>query len=365
MPSPSGFEFRVIQGPQAGASVPIACEQSLRVGSALDNDVVLPDAELRVVLTLSEDGTLSLLVEEGQASVGDVQAIAGQTMRIALGVPMVLGRAEVTVDRVGAAALARRHTAADDAQQATAFTNALVQAQAKQSSSWLNAHFRKVLGFGVALVVAAGGLLTFAWATGHKTPELTQRVDDARRELAAAGLPMQVSVRGDQVQVSGHMGDAAQRQRVEAVLAHAGIQNAKLNLWVNDAVAHGATEVFRLSGIASKASTVAPGKVQLETASADESLLAKAKEAALRDVPGLKQLDVVNTPPREASSARAVNDPGKRIASIVSGEPSYVVTQDGSRYFPGAVLPSGHRIQQILPNEVVLDLHGQSSRLSF
>jgi len=74
---------------------------------------------------------------------------------------------------------------------------------------------------------------------------------------------------------------------------------------------------------------------------------------------------LVNTPPREASSGRTVNDPGKRIASIVSGEPSYVVTQDGSRYFPGAVLPSGHRIQQILPNEVVLDLHGQSSRLSF
>ncbi len=362
MSSPSGFEFRVTQGPQAGASVPIACEQPLRVGSALDNDVVLPDAELRVVLTLSEDETLSLLVEEGQATVGDVQAIAGQTMRIALGLPMSLGRATVVVDRVGAAALARRNI---DAQQVTAFSDALVHVQSKQSSSWLNMHFRKVLGFGVALVVAAGGLLTFAWATGHQVPELTQRVDEAKRGLAAAGLPMQVSVRGDQVLVSGHMGDEGQRQRVEAVLAQAGIQNAKLNLWVNDAVAHGVTEVFRLSGITSKASTTAPGQVQLETATADEATLAKAKEAALRDVPGLKQLDVVNTPPREASSARAVNDPGKRIASIVSGEPSYVVTQDGSRYFPGAVLPSGHRIQQILPNEVVLDLHGQSSRLSF
>ena len=360
MLSPSGFEFRVIQGPQAGASVPIACEQPLRVGGALDNDVVLPDADLRVLLTLSEDDALTLLVEEGQVTVGDVQAVAGQTMRIALGVPMMLGRAVVMVDRVGAAALAHR-----DAHQVAAFTDALVHAQVMQSSSWLNNHFRKVLGFGVVLVVAAGGLLTLAWATGHKTPELAQRVEEARRGLAGAGLPMQVSVRGDQVQVSGHMGDAGQRQRVEAILVQAGILNAKLNLWVNDAVTQGVTEVFRLSGITSKASMTAPGHVQLETATADDLSLAKAKEAALRDVPGLKQLDVVNTPPREASSARTVNDPGKRIASIVSGEPSYVVTQDGARYFPGALLPSGHRIQEILPNEVVLDLHGQSSRLSF
>ena len=59
------------------------------------------------------------------------------------------------------------------------------------------------------------------------------------------------------------------------------------------------------------------------------------------------------------------DDPGKRIASLVPGEPGYLVTADGSRYFVGAVLPSGHRVTAIAQQRVTLERDGQSQTLNF
>jgi len=59
------------------------------------------------------------------------------------------------------------------------------------------------------------------------------------------------------------------------------------------------------------------------------------------------------------------DDPGKRIASLITSEPAYLVTADGSRYFVGALLPSGHRVARINPGSVTLELHGQQTTLNF
>ncbi len=60
-----------------------------------------------------------------------------------------------------------------------------------------------------------------------------------------------------------------------------------------------------------------------------------------------------------------VDDPGKRVASIVPGATPYVVTADGTRYFLGALLPSGHRLAAITETEVMLEKDGKSSPLKF
>jgi len=83
-------------------------------------------------------------------------------------------------------------------------------------------------------------------------------------------------------------------------------------------------------------------------------------------VRGLDQLVVRNTarplpPPMPAMS----DDPGKRISSLVTSEPAYLVTADGSRYFIGALLPSGHRVTRIGAGSVTLEIHGQQTSLNF
>ena len=51
--------------------------------------------------------------------------------------------------------------------------------------------------------------------------------------------------------------------------------------------------------------------------------------------------------------------------ALVPGEPAYVVTVDGARYFVGAMLPSGHRIARIAPQQVVLERDGRQMNLNF
>jgi type III secretion protein D len=278
---------------------------------------------------------------------------------------MGIGGSRVAVVRAGerARAMAPPPPSAPALDDAERFARA-VDAAAAPPESWLARNVRTLLGVGVGLIVVAGGVMAIAWATGHAAPTGDQRVAMVRQALAPTRIPLTVVQRDGQLRVSGHVKDQAARALVEKTVAATGLEGVKLDLWVNESVTHGASEVFRLNGIAAKASTLGPGMVRLETATADEAVLTRAKEAALRDVPGLAELDVVNTPP-PGNGARTVADAGKRIASIVAGEPSYVVTQDGARYFPGALLPSGHRIQEIRPNEVVLDLNGQTSRLNF
>ena len=60
-----------------------------------------------------------------------------------------------------------------------------------------------------------------------------------------------------------------------------------------------------------------------------------------------------------------ITDPGKRVAAIVPGDPAYVVTADGTRYFEGAMLPTGHRILAILSDRVQIERDGTASTLNF
>ena len=80
----------------------------------------------------------------------------------------------------------------------------------------------------------------------------------------------------------------------------------------------------------------------------------------------LTTIEVRNTAPAQRPGATPVlDDPGKRISSIVAGDPPYVVTSDGTRYFEGALLPTGHRIAAIEEHQVVLELGGVRTPLVF
>ena len=52
------------------------------------------------------------------------------------------------------------------------------------------------------------------------------------------------------------------------------------------------------------------------------------------------------------------------IASVVPGNPAYLVTADGARYFVGAMLPTGHRITAISGQRVWLERNGEKTALN-
>jgi type III secretion protein D len=168
--------------------------------------------------------------------------------------------------------------------------------------------------------------------------------------------------------VSGRLSTLAQRARLDAWLAARRLGTVRLDVQVDEALARQVTEVFRVNGVAAQVIATAPGRLVAEAAEPDRARLAHAEEAVRRDVHGFDDLSVRNTaPPPTAPAApvRLADDPDKRIESLVPGDPAYVVTADGSHYFVGSMLPSGHRITQVQAHQLTLERDGQITTLNF
>jgi hypothetical protein len=128
-----------------------------------------------------------------------------------------------------------------------------------------------------------------------------------------------------------------------------------------------AVDVFRLYGIAAQASWSPEGELVLRTKERDAAKVQAAAAAARRDVARLPTLRVDNQPPvpTAAAPSPAPDDPVKRLVAVVDNSDSpYFITADGSRYFSGALLPSGHRVVEIAERAVVVERDGQRTRLT-
>lgn len=132
-------------------------------------------------------------------------------------------------------------------------------------------------------------------------------------------------------------------------------------------VAASVVEVFRLHGIAAKPSWTDDGELVLHTRERDATRVEAAAAAARRDVPRLPALHLDNQPPAVAQAAAAPppDDPAKRLVAVIDNSDSpYFITADGTRYFNGALLPSGHRVVEIAERAVVVERDGQRTRLT-
>ena len=135
---------------------------------------------------------------------------------------------------------------------------------------------------------------------------------------------------------------------------------------IDEVIARDVAEVFRVNGVQVQTHIVAPGRIVAEAAERNVDQLAKAEEAVRRDVHNLDKLTVKNTAvPLPPPVTPMSDDPGKRIASVEPGDPAYIVTVDGARYFVGALLPSGHRITEVASQKVTLERDGRQTTLNF
>ena len=126
-------------------------------------------------------------------------------------------------------------------------------------------------------------------------------------------------------------------------------------------------EIFRVNDETIEASFTENGKVLVESRIANPERLEHLRDVVMRDVPELPGLEINNQPPPSAlkPGKAPVVEPGKRVALVVSDEPAYVLTEDASRYFVGAILPSGHRIRSIDDGKVSLEMQGLITELEF
>jgi type III secretion protein D len=220
------------------------------------------------------------------------------------------------------------------------------------------------------LLVVALGQSTAASAVGQAASATSLRNAAAWQALLDAEGFARVSAEMDRHgtwHLSGHVDTADQRARLEQLAVAQGVA-AQVDAWVNEALAAALQEVLRVQGVPAEARVEERGRAHVTTHLADASRLAALKAVLLRDVPGVSDvvLDNVAAEGQRAHASPHVDDPGKRVSSVVPGDPPYVVTADGTRYFEGALLPTGQRVVSIREGEVVLsDVSGGTATLRF
>jgi type III secretion protein D len=359
------LELRVLQGPQAGARAPLAAGRAVVVsaGGPADADIVLRDDSAAARLRITADITHALVeVIEGELRLGEQLLAAGAHAAWVRHQPLRIG---ATVLAFGLACEDEWPDAVTPGAPAPLPSQDMSDVQKtrplrRRAEAWLAAT-------GAAVLLACGGSLWMAHVAAAPVAPVAfsaPLLADALKQGEFAALEATTLPDGRPV-LRGRLADLAQRTRLERWLATRQWAPA-LDLLVDELIARDIAEVFRVNGIAAQARPTGAGSFAVELAERDTQRLARAEEVVRRDVRGLQRLSLRNTAtPLPPPSTPLVDDPNKRIASLVPGEPAYVVTADGARYFVGALLPSGHRIAQIAAQRVVLERDGQQTNLNF
>jgi len=348
------LELHVLEGEQQGARTALPRGQRVLIGGGFDGDVVLRGAGVagqRIALTAG-DGALQLQVLEGEAEAAGRRVSAGQTVQLPLDTPVSVGGS-----RIGIVSVAGPEAPPDFEDTAPAVA----------TPSTLRTWSRRLAGGGAALAAVSIGVLAFAYSVAPQPPTPQQRAARAEALLHGAGLPRLAVSAGSngELRIDGYLETTAQRARAEQIVAGEGFA-PRWQVFVNEQVASAVQDVFRTHGVAARVEAVGPGAMRVDTTVADPRILDTIRASAQRDVPGLAALELRNDPlPAQGGPTPAIEDPGKRVASIAPGDPPYVVTVDGTRYFEGALLPTGHRIAGIEEHRVVLDFNGVRTALVF
>lgn len=381
---PVQLEVRVLEGELRGARTVVDAAYTVKAGQTLQSDVVLRSEELggRTLSFRAHGHGVLVHVRGGDALVGQHRFEDGQKFLFPLYRPLKLGEMVIAFGQPGNASWLQLASAQDeglahegddplaaaqyvgfDAQAAHAV--AMGQSQdrpvAHRWSKWL-----AMAGSAVAAVSMGAWALAYAVAPNGPTPE--QQLQAAQSDLRHAGLSgLNVALQdgGGALLVSGYLDKTAQRAQAEQLMARRTLP-AQYKVWVNEDLVVAVRDVFRVQGVQAEIKALGPGAMLAETHLADLARIDTVKTVARRDVPGLTAIEVHNVaPPPVPEPVPVIDDPGKRVASIVPGNPAYVVTADGTRYFQGALLPTGHRIVAVKTGEVLLERGGQSMALQF
>jgi type III secretion protein D len=323
-------------------------------------DIVLreekvPPARVRVRADLPQ---ASIEVLSGQVELGDQTLAAGEQAAWPMHTPLKIGSSVVAFGRACV-----DDWSGDPVPETTATADAPAAVAAKvplrrRAEVWL-------AGMGTCVLLACVGAMWMARvaaapAEAPVVPAMT--LPSALRASEFAMLEANTAADG-RTTLRGRLSTQVQRAQLDAWLAGRGFA-PKVEVWVDEAIAHDVTEVFRVNGVSVRTQVAGAGRIAAEAVEPNADKLNRAADVVRRDVRGLQALDVRNTAkPAPPPAPPVFDDPGKRIASLVPGDPAYLVTADGSRYFIGAQLPTGHRITQIDKSRVTLELHGQSSTL--
>lgn len=370
------YELCVLEGMQMGSRQPLRTAHSHSVGNSFDCDIYLHDISDTSYRLEILPGKLNIAVTliDGEAVLDNKALVVGQKNKLSTGVPVRIGESLFVVESVS-------HANGNHANSELERARALPVESETSSNVFDDVNTGDVIVDPRAinrflqprlLVILIGfGIVGSGFAAWRSAPEslnnAMQNVSLEEHVKANVGGDVSVMATDDGAyMVKGWLPsrdaelklNRALRKRSEDVVVKTSI--------VSD-IESSVGDVFRTHGLQADISTLKPGKLVVRTQTNDLDMLVRAENAAKADVHGLEELSVVNTKPvvvaEKIISLNLENNTDKDIQLVVVGNPSYVVAGDQARYFLGSKLPTGHRIESIFKDKVVVSKNGKTTEL--
>lgn len=366
--------LRVLSGRLRGAEHRLHPGKFVRIGHGFDHDIVLRDATTRglsIELHLGEE-MANVLVVAGQIGLLGRPVAAGEQVALPAYVPMMLGGFAVAIG----------DPASERWDESTRLSSMIAPAGEAQEVA---PPLRAALGERVATrlypirgalaldrqwplyAALAAMLLLLVALAGPAAKWVSHQLHDEAADqamLAAAGFGDLTITDGPAGPViRGIVKDDAALARLRLVVAQR-MGLATLDVDTMDGLAAAATDLLRAQGIDGEA-VPRRGNGLLVTA----EFLPADRQAELvklikEDVPGVSRILFAADPARGDRDLQYFFSGSEYgLATFVDGNPGYITTADGTRWFPGAQVPTGHRIVTIGNGRASFERNGQIEEL--
>jgi Inner membrane component of T3SS, cytoplasmic domain len=362
----------VVGGLHAGAKLSLGDMPICVIGSAPHCDVILRDSAVALEhLTVITRADGSIIRALGGPFMADGKVIAqGETVGVVDGVSIELGAARI---QFGLGAIAKDSRARTGHAQYAGGSEEMTGATLPPPIGATSAPASHAIGRNAIIGLFSGGALLVAAAVGISAAS-NMRVSTKGNvalleqslnlpQLAGIALKEKAGV----VDISGFVSTEADKKLlVDRLAPHAGQLTINNKVETGADIANRAKDSFRVSGISATTHYVPHGKLTAEVKPADLANAAVAKDAVMKDLPMLRSIEVVALQaavvPKEAPKCvnLAADRDAFRVRYVVSSDPPYISTVDGTKLYVGAQLPTGHTIKNITDDQIFLDCNGVS-----
>ena len=341
--------MRIISGLHAGASRPLAEQETLLIGSGDDCDVVLADngvARHHALVALTGDG-FTIRALDAPLHVGERPLYPGDPVALQPLQRIGLGEAALAVGKEGDygwANLAPSVTRIDGLEMPQGLpATALARRRGRR--------WPLIGALAAATIAGMAILLALVGRPGPPTqPEVV--VEDILREFQVAGGRVEVNPEGE-ITITGTIVDQSAQQQLGQRLDEAGI-SVNNKLLTEESIARNVAEVFRAEGEDVTARYVSNGEVEVTGYFRDpERTRAIAQSRTMREVPGVRSIKPVNLGQRPGGAgaadgqAGAAGRRGQRAIIVRLIGTEAIEAADGQQYRVGMDVPGWGRLFMI------------------
>lgn len=366
--------LRVLNGRLAGTEKPLRADGTVSIGHQFWQDVVIRDPATKgiaVDLLLSGEAGAQITVLTGEALLLGSPIGEGQTAILPPYVPFSIGGVALAwgdpesarwAEAGGIARAAPEPPPAPASAQDEAIK--MIGKAGERVSGWFTR--RRAIAIGaVATVAAAGAMVMPAMDALGLRGDVATRAEQTLDGAGLGALGTAPAPGGDGVLVTGVVANEEERLKAQQLMRDQGFP-ATVSVQTSAELAQAAADVARIHGLQAEARPISRTGVEMRITPLTTDQRGKLAQAIRTDVPKVGRLVFRDDlPPRDDNPIRTVADATKRVSTIVAGDPAFIQTVDGARYFPGAIMPSGHRLIAIQGNTVFFEKNGRETQLKF